>query len=77
MGTREGTPASAAGMKEGDVIVQLGAKKIASIYDLTDFLADAKAGQTVKATVQRGGHPVELNVTFAARGGRGGNSSGG
>jgi hypothetical protein len=69
MGTREGSPAAAAGLKEGDVIVRLGEKKIASIYDLTDFLADAKAGQTVKATVQRDGNPVELSVTFAARGG--------
>jgi Zn-dependent M28 family amino/carboxypeptidase len=68
MGTREGSPAAAAGLKEGDVIVQLGQKKIASIYDLTDFLADAKPGQTVKATVQRDGHPLELNVTFAGRG---------
>jgi S1-C subfamily serine protease len=69
MGAREGSPAAAAGLKEGDVITQLGEKKIASIYDLTDFLADAKPGQSVKAVVKRDGHDMNLNVTFANRGG--------
>jgi putative serine protease PepD len=63
-----GSPAEAAGLREGDVITRVGEKTIANIYDLTDVLANGKAGERVKIVVKRAGTETELQATLAEKG---------
>jgi S1-C subfamily serine protease len=66
-GTVPGSPAAAAGLKGGDVIIQFGSAKLENIYDLTNSLAKGKPGDKVKLTVVRDGKNVELEATLAER----------
>jgi hypothetical protein len=66
-GTAENSPAELAGLKNGDVIVQIGDKKIDSLYDLSDFLAKAKPGEKVSVQVLRDKQRIELHATLAER----------
>ena len=69
-GTRPDSAAAKAGLKEGDVITELGEHKVGSIYDLTDALGKLKPGQKVKIVVKRGDHQVEMDAIMGApRGG--------
>jgi hypothetical protein len=65
--TTPGLPAQAAGLREGDVIVQIGATKIANLMDLMAFLSDAKPGQTVTIVVMRDKQRIEAPTTLAER----------
>ena len=67
-GVSPGSPAEAAGLKEGDVLVRFDDKKIADIYDLTEALQKGKPGQRVKLIVKRGGTETELHATLAEKG---------
>ncbi len=73
----EGTPAAKAGLKPGtdttvvagesytlggDVIVALGGKRVASLEQLRDLLADHKPGATVKLDVYRGSKQISVKV---------------
>lgn len=64
---RPGGPAAKAGIKGGDIVIQLGAKKINNIYDYTAALNDIKIGQATKVVVQRKDKKVELTITPEAR----------
>ena len=66
-GVRGGSPAERAGLKGGDVIVELGGQKIANIYDYTYALDAVKIGQPVDIVVLRDGQRVMLKVTPEAR----------
>ncbi len=61
---RKGGAAEKAGMRRGDILVQLGAHPIGSVEDLMYVLQAAKPGETVTATVLREGKPVQLEATF-------------
>ena len=54
-GVRGGSPAEAAGLKGGDVIVEFGGQKIVNIYDYTYALDAVKIGQPVAIVVEREG----------------------
>ena len=60
----KGGPADAAGVKPGDVIVELGATKIKEVPDLQRRVAGAAPGQTAKLTLIRDGKPVGVTVTI-------------
>jgi hypothetical protein len=66
-GVREGSPAEKGGLKGGDVVVKLGGKPIATIYDYTESLAHSKPGDVVEVVVQRDGKDVALKVTLGER----------
>lgn len=66
-GVRSGGPADKAGIKSGDIIVQLGEKKIANIYDYTYALDGVKIGEPVEIVVMRDGKEVKLKITPEAR----------
>lgn len=66
-GASPGSPAEKAGLKEGDVIVGFNSKPITNLYDLTDVLAGAKAGQKVSLKVLRGGAEITLEATLVER----------
>lgn len=60
-------PAEAAGIRAGDVIIELAGRKIENVYDYTYAIEALKIGQPVKIVVQRAGERVELMVTPTSR----------
>lgn len=66
-GVTDGSPAEKAGLKRGDVVVGLGGKPIATIYDYTQGLARYKPGDPVEIKVQRDGKDVVLKATLGSR----------
>jgi hypothetical protein len=66
-GVRGGSPAEHAGIKGGDVVVELAGQKIANIYDYTYALDAVKVGLPVEIVVERDGRQVKLQVTPEAR----------
>jgi aminopeptidase YwaD len=67
-GVTDGSPAARAGLKEGDIIVELADKKIQSIEDLTAALGVQKPGDEVPIVVLRTGLRVNLKAVLRARG---------
>jgi Tol biopolymer transport system component len=66
-GVRPGSPAEAAGMKRGDILVRLGSHEIRNVEDFEFALRSSKPGEKAIAVVERDGHRLELAVTFGAR----------
>jgi hypothetical protein len=66
-GATTGSPADAAGLRSGDVIVGLGSREVADLQGLTDVLRAHKPGQTVDLRVLRDGNELVLKVTLGAR----------
>jgi hypothetical protein len=63
-GVSGGGPAEKAGIKAGDVVIQLGDFKIGGIEDFDSALRKFKAGDKVKVTVMRGKEKKVLTVTL-------------
>jgi S1-C subfamily serine protease len=61
------SPAAAAGLTIGDVIVSLGATRIADPTDLKSALRPDRVGESITASVLRGGEPKDLQVTVGER----------
>jgi hypothetical protein len=66
-GVREGSPAQAAGLAAGDVIVKLAGRDVRNVYDYTQALSEMKAGQEYEVEVVRDGQRLTMKVTPAAR----------
>ena len=66
-GATKGAPADKAGLKGGDIIVELAGRKIENIYDYTYAIEALKIGQEVDITVQRDGKKVSLKITPGSR----------
>jgi Zn-dependent M28 family amino/carboxypeptidase len=64
---REGSPASKAGFKAGDVMVEFDGKPIQNLYDFTYALQAKKPGDEVMVKVLRDGKPVESKVLLTKR----------
>ena len=60
---REKSPADRAGLKGGDVIVELSGHKIENIYDYMNALKQCQAGIEVNTKVLRGDQTLEFKVT--------------
>jgi serine protease Do len=58
----EDTPAARSGLKEGDVLLQVGKKKIAEPEDVFDASFYITAGDTVPITVMRGNQKMTFQV---------------
>jgi S1-C subfamily serine protease len=63
-GVTDGKPASAAGVKTGDVLVEMGGVEIKKMGDYMAQLQKFSKGETTTIKVQRGGEVLTLNVTF-------------
>lgn len=56
-----------AGVQDGDLITQLNGQPTASAADIVRVIQQAKVGDTVKLTVQRGEETLELQATLGKR----------
>jgi hypothetical protein len=66
-GVSEGSPAALAGLREGDIIVELAGSKVQNLEDLASLLAAKKPGDEVQIIVLRTGKPVSMKATLRAR----------
>ena len=66
-GAAKGGPAAKAGVRAGDVIVELAGKKIENIYDYTYAIEALKIGKKVKLVVDRQGKRITLEVLPGSR----------
>ena len=60
-----GSPASRAGLLEGDVILALGGSLVAGVDDLHRYLTEERIGMTLPLTVLRRGRRVRCTVVPA------------
>src|SRR6185503_890748 len=68
---RAGGPADKAGIKGGDVLVEMAGTRIENLYDMTFALQDHKPGETVDVVVLRNGQRLTLRATLGSRGAAG------
>lgn len=66
-GVARGGPSDKAGIKGGDVIVNVAGKTIENIYDYTYAIEALKIGQEVEITVKRGNKEMKLKVKPGSR----------
>ena len=66
-GVAPGGPAEAAGLKDGDVIVEMAGQEITNIYDYSSALDALKIGEPVQVVVLRAGKKVSLSLTPESR----------
>jgi Tol biopolymer transport system component/Zn-dependent M28 family amino/carboxypeptidase len=66
-GVGKNGPAEQAGVKAGDVIIELGGRKIENIYDYTYAIEGLKIGEGIKMVVQRDGKEITLDVVPGSR----------
>ena len=65
-GVREGSPAAAAGLQPGDVVVEFAGKPITDIYAYTYALQAQAPGDEVVIVVERDGERVSLTATLGS-----------
>jgi len=65
------SPAAAAGLMLGDILVSLGGARITEPDDLRAILRPHQVGETVTMSVARGGEPREIRLTVGERTRRG------
>jgi putative serine protease PepD len=63
----QGSPATEAGLEEGDVITELDGEKIAGTEDLIAAIAAAQPGDTVKLEIERGSKASEITVKLGTQ----------
>jgi peptidase M28-like protein/PDZ domain-containing protein len=67
-GVRAGSPADSAGLKAGDIVVELAGKPVTDLQTYSDALYANKPGDVVNVVVLRDGTRVTLRVTLGKRG---------
>ena len=60
----EKTPAAAAGLKRGDVLVKVDGRSVTNRFDVERALWDHKAGEKIDAVVIRQGNEMQLSLTL-------------
>jgi Peptidase family M28/PDZ domain/PA domain len=63
-GVTPGSPSDKGGLKGGDIIIELGGRKITGLDDFDLALRRYQAGDTIDVTATRAGNPVKLKVTL-------------
>jgi C-terminal processing protease CtpA/Prc len=66
-GVAEGGPAAQAGIRGGDVVVELAGKTIENVYDYTYTIEALKIGAAVSISVLRGQERLKFTITPTAR----------
>ena len=67
-GVRAGSPADSAGLKAGDVVVELGGKAVTDLQTYSDALYSHEPGDRVDVVVLRGSERLTLKVRLGRRG---------
>ena len=67
MSVISGSGASAAGVKQGDIIVKIDSTKIASAQDVTSVISLKHPGDNIKVTVVRGKQHLSLTITLGSQ----------
>ena len=67
-GVRADSPADKAGLKAGDIIIELAGKSVKDLYAYTDALYAHEPGDTVEIVVLRAGERVTVKATLGRRG---------
>ena len=62
-----GSPAEAAGLKEGDILLVVEQTRVESLAGFSEVLKTLAPGQTVQVVMGRGENEIHLSVTLAAR----------
>jgi S1-C subfamily serine protease len=65
-GVEDGSPAAAAGIAQGDLLVAAGGRDLTAVDDLFDVLDAAEPGGTLEVTVVRGTEERVVTVSFPA-----------
>jgi Zn-dependent M28 family amino/carboxypeptidase len=68
-GVRPGSPADLAGLKAGDIVVELGGVPVKDLYAYSEALYAHKPGDKIAIVVVRDGKRIELTATLGRRGG--------
>jgi S1-C subfamily serine protease len=66
-GVLQGGPASAAGLRPGDVVLALGGRPVRSTDELLRAVAALRPGTRTAVVVQRAGQRAEVSVAVAER----------
>jgi aminopeptidase YwaD len=66
-GVTEGRPAAAAGIKAGDIIIQLGDYKIQGMQSYMEALGKFVPGDKTTVVIRRGGEELTLPIEFASK----------
>ena len=66
-GVTDGSPASVAGLKEGDIIVQFAGSKVKSLEDLATLLSSKHPGDQVEILVLRMSKPLTVTAILRSR----------
>jgi len=66
-GVMRGSPADKAGIKPGDVLIQVGDKKVKDAQTMLDLIAALQPGSAARFLVKREGRDVALNITIGKR----------
>ncbi len=66
-GTVPGSPAEKAGIKEGDVVKQIGGKDVANLQEYSNILRGLSPGQVVTVVVARGSETLALDIAVGER----------
>ena len=61
---RPDSPAEKAGMRRGDILVELDGREIRDVNDFVYVLRRARPGERARAAVLRDGERVEMEVVF-------------
>jgi S1-C subfamily serine protease len=67
VGVTPDSPADAAGVLVGDILLQFDGRAIQSAEDLLDLLVGDRVGRAVTATLLRGGSPLDITLTVGTR----------
>ncbi len=68
-GVRSGGPADRAGIRAGDIIVQIAEFEVSDLYAMTEALQALKPGDTVTIKIRRDDQVIEVEATLGRRGG--------
>jgi S1-C subfamily serine protease len=62
-----GSPAEAAGIRTGDVLVSLGERRLDALSDLVETLKERKIGETTEVEVERASQRIRIRVPLGQR----------
>jgi hypothetical protein len=69
MGTHPGSAGEQAGMRDGDILIEIGSTRIDSLYDLEAYLERAKPGDKVQLVFLRQKQRIEASAVLSERAG--------